>query len=344
MSTTNTAGASQPPFTVAVTGAAGFVGRTVVRDLLSRGWHVRALVRDPAKAARSLPDDRRVHLVVGHIHDGQSARQLVAGAHAVVHLIGIIREQRLGADRGGAQTFQRVHVDATRILLDAVKAAGIRRFVHMSALGVTPDGRAAYQRTKFEAEQLVRRSGLDWTIIRPGMIHGSDGEFVQMVRDFCSGNKPPFFFIPFFTRFVEHDDGVLLGRVGFEAAQVAPVHVSDVARAFGESLARPHTVGELYNLAGPESLSWKDMMEFFRDTLPGADTKLPVVGLPGTPHALMARAAGWVGMGQAFPFDEGQAFMAQEDSTADLSKFAAHFGFTPQPFRALVERYAPAMA
>lgn len=344
MSTPTAPSPGQQPYTVAVTGAAGFVGRTVVRELLGRGWHVRALVRDAAKAARALPLDPKLHLVVGHALDGQSPSEVVRGANACVHLIGIIREVRQPASLGGAQTFRRVHVDATSALLRAAREAGVPRFVHMSALGVTPDGRAEYQRTKFEAEQLVRRSGLDWTILRPGMIHGSDGEFVQMVRDFCSGGKPPFFFIPYFTRFVEHDEGVILGRVGFEAARVAPVHVSDVARAFAEALRRPQTSGEVYNLAGPEVVSWKEMMEFFRDTLPGADAKLPVVGLPGTPHALMARAAGWVGMGQVFPFDEGQAFMAQEDSTADMAKFEAHFGFAPQPFRELVERYAPTMA
>jgi uncharacterized protein YbjT (DUF2867 family) len=326
--------------TVAVTGATGFVGREVVRQLLDAGFSVRALVRDTAKARDVLATNPRLTLVQGHIHDGNAPAQLVTGADVCINLLGIIREVQEGPY--GGQTFARIHVDATQVLLTACAAQGVRRFVQMSALGVAPDGRAAYQRTKFEAELLVRRSGLDWTIIRPGMIHGPQGEFTQMVRGWAMGSISPYWFMPYFTRLVEHDDGIALGRISFEPARVAPVRVEDVARAFVASLSVADSIGEIYNITGPESLGWDKMLTFYSENIPGS-SKLPVLGLPGEPHIYVARLAGFLGLGAWLPFDDGMPTMAQEDSTADLTKVRAHLGVQPRGFRESAREYLPLM-
>lgn len=324
------------PLTVAVTGATGFVGRAVVRALLDRGHRVRALVRDLSKARETLPNDPRVTLVLGSVLDGRSPAELLAHgpdkADALIHLIGIIR-------RDGAQTFQRMHVDAVQAMIDACRNAGIRRFVHMSALGVHPDGKAEYQRTKFAGEQLVRRSGLDWTVIRPGLIHGPEGELVGFIRQWVKGAKQPFFFVPYFSRIVEHDEGVLLGRISFEPAACAPVSVLDVARVFADAVSRPQTFGEVYNLVGSEDLDFARFMRFYRDNIPGAERSMPVIGIPGPVAAIQAQVASAIGLGGLLPFDHGQALMATEDSTASLDKVRAHFGFTPEPFTQAAARY-----
>lgn len=331
--------------TVAVTGATGFVGRHLVRELLSRGHRVRALVRSAKKAAAVLPrdalDDGRVRLVAGDVLDERSPDELVEGADACCHLIGIIRE---GA---GRQTFERMHVRATERMVAACERRGAAlaspmRYVQMSALGVGGESRVAYRATKDAGERAVRASALAWTIVRPGMIHGPDGEFMQTVKAWAQGRAFPYVAMPAFTR--PKAGGKALGPVPieWETATVAPVHVDDVAWVFAEALGRRDAVGEVYHLAGPERLTMREMMERVRDHVP-LGKSLPVVGVPGRFAAM--KAWGWrlVGMERVMPFDEGMALMAIEDSVAPQDKAKAQLGFSPRPFTPELEAYAASM-
>ncbi len=323
--------------TIAVTGATGFVGRELVKQLVAGGYAVRALCRDRDKARRTLPGDRTVAAVFGSALDGKSPQELVRGTHACINLLGIIRAA------GGGQTFERVHVGATTALTDACRDAGVKRFVQMSALGVSPDGKAEYQRTKFDGEQVVRRSGLDWTIFRPGLIHGPEGELVGFLRDWCSGTKQPFLFIPHFLRKVEHDEGVPMGRISFESPVIAPVAVQDVAACFVSALAQPQTIGEVYNVVGGQTLTFKQMTAWFRDHFKSADSSLPMIGVPGAAASVQAKIAKLIGLGGLLPFDEGMPLMAIEDSTADLEKLHQQVGVKPGRFEDQAKAYAGAM-
>lgn len=343
--------------TIAITGATGFVGRYLVRELLRRGHAVRGLIRDGAKAREvfGMPGSAPANLsfVVGDCCDERALGDLVRGADAVIHLVGIIREVR-GEDAARPQSFERMHVRATQAIIEACTKAGVKRYLHMSALGagaavangegwsvgpISGGGASAYQRTKWEAEQLVKRSRLEWTIFRPGLIHGPDGEFVQMMSDITSGEVAPWAFIPYFAK-QRVDHSVIMGAITFEPANVQPIAVEDVAIAFANALDKPESVLEVYNLCGPEVLDWRELSEFFRDTLPGANTKLGTWYVPGDHAALIARGAHAVGLGEFLPFDEGQAKMATEDSVADMSKARLELGVTPRAFRATVKAYA----
>lgn len=345
---TSTPASTPPPHptthTVAVTGASGFVGRRVVRELLARGHSVRALVRDAAKArgAFGSPFPTGVELVPGDVCDSGSVRELLRGCTACIHLVGIIRETR-GEPGTHAQTFDRMHVFATQVVTEACRGAGggggVGRYLHMSALGVSAEGKAAYQKTKHQGEQIVRRSGLDWTIFRPSVIHGPDSEFVRMMADLVSGEVAPWYFIPYFIR-LERDTSVLAGPVAHIPAKVQPVAVEDVARVFVEALDRRESIGEVYNLVGSEVLNWQEISEFIRDTVPGAHRNMGTWHIPGRHAAAIATALSRVGLGSLLPFDAGQALMATEDSTADLSKVRADFGLEPKPFRATFRAYA----
>lgn len=332
-------GSEAPPIrTVAVTGATGFVGRTIVRALLSGGYSVRALVRDATKAARVLPRDgeqpggARLDLIEGDVLDERSPAALLgegrSRADAAIHLIGIIRET------GGGQTFRRMHVGATRAMVDACLGAGVRRFVHMSALGVRPDAPAAYARTKAEAERLVRGAGLsgdlDWTIFRPGLILGEGGDFTRMMRRWAQGREAPWLFMPYFLRVRVDTSGDLPWPV-IETPRVQPVRVEDVASAFIASLREPRSIGEIYNLAGPEEMPFPEMLRRVRDATDQARRDIGTAGIPGHIAAAQAVVLGWLGLGAVLPFDAGMALMGQSDTVAGIGKARQHLSFAPSP-------------
>ncbi|MEM8756731.1 MAG: NAD(P)H-binding protein [Planctomycetota bacterium] len=318
----------QEPMTVAVAGATGFVGRHVVAELARRGHAVRALVRDTQKAAevfRGLADDAEITRIQADSIGSESAARLVEGADACVNCIGIIREQ-------DGQRFRALHVAAVDALLKACAAQGAaRRFVQISALGVSSDGRAKYQATKAEGERLVRAGTIPWTILRPSAILGDDGELMGQLRGWAKGTEPPFLFMPYFSRRTDGRWTVIPGET--EDPKIAPVLVQDVARAVADALENASTEGEVYNLSGSETVSWPELLEAVRDATPGAKKTIKPAGIPAPPAHLAAQVAGFVGLGGLLPFDPGMAAMAAEDSVADLAKFEADFGFTPRSFR-----------
>src|SRR5271154_4506774 len=132
---------------ILVTGGTGFVGHEVVGELLALGYRVRLLARHPERAD-SFAHHPRVELVQGDA----------------------LRPDTLPAAMAGEQA----HTEATRNVLAAAKQAGVTRWVQMSAIGTRPFARSRYHLTKWEAEELVRQSGLDWTIFRPSLIYGHD--------------------------------------------------------------------------------------------------------------------------------------------------------------------------
>ena len=223
---------------------------------------------------------------------------------------------------------QEIEVDGALTLLQACEQAGVGRFVQISATGVGPEGPTEYQTSKYEAEVMIRASGMDWTILRPGLIHGVGSEFIEMASAWSRAKAVPFVMLPYFTRFAE---GKVLTT---EAAQMEPVHVEDVAGAVASSIERDGSIGEVYLLTGPERLDWPTMLQTIRDAVPGGKPWLPPVGVPGKIAAMKAKGAAIIGLRDALPFDEGMALMGSEDSVADPTKAREHLGFAPRAFSA----------
>lgn len=317
---------------VAVVGATGFVGRHVVRELLSRGHEVRALARDVSKASAVLPVEERLRLVEGDLFDARALDDLIGGSDAVVNAVGLLRET------GGGQTFKRVHVVGTRRLTEAATRGRCGRYVQISALGVSDEADTAYARSKFEAEGIVRSSGLSWTILRPSLVHGSDGEFMQMARGWATGRSAPFVFMPYFARMKPG-----FPKPEFESAKIQPVYVKDVARAVAEALERPDTEGEVYHLTGGETLTWPELLGFVRDRTPLAKPGIRVLPIPAGVAAAKAKMAAALGMGALLPFDEGMARMGARDSVASSVKAREHLGFEPAGFRETAAGYVSKM-
>lgn len=319
---------SQSISKVMVTGATGFVGRNIVRELLSRGLKPVCIVRNPEKLYKQHPhaSTDRFTTVVGSLSDSNALQQAAQQSQAIIHLVGIIIERRLKG-----QTFHKIHVEGTRKILEAAKQAGVRRYAHMSALGSRPNGVAKYHQTKWAAEELVRKSGLAWTIFRPSLIHGPEGEFMQLIKKFVCGLNPPV--IPYF---------------GTGKARLQPVSVKDVAYCFVESLFREQTIGQAYELGGPRRYSWVELYNACRALMPCARRWKPIVSQPvPVAKAIAALSAPVLSLGELvvpslglFRFDAGQVQMSQEDNICDQTVAENTFGIQMRDFETELSSYA----
>ncbi|MBA3273344.1 MAG: NAD-dependent epimerase/dehydratase family protein [Chthoniobacterales bacterium] len=308
------------PGTVFVTGGSGFVGSAVISAIIERGYSVNALVRGRSATTGG----GNVREIKGDLFDRKALDDGMSGCVAVVHLVGIIMEKR-----SKGVTFERIHTQGTRSVVDAALRNGVKRYVHMSALGTRSDAVSTYHRTKYQAEEYVRASGLanglDWTIIRPSLIHGPRGEFMKMEAAWARGKSPPFLFMPYFG-------AGPLGRGG--AGMLQPVFVEDVARAFVDAIEKPQTIGEIYPLGGPDRLTWPELHHTVARHVVGK--KRLVMAVP----AWYAKLITQVAPAALLPFNRDQVIMSQEDNTCDVTKAARAFGWEPQPFEPTLAKYA----
>lgn len=293
-----------------ITGGTGFVGSAVIDELLTRGYRVHALTH------RKTVEKTGVTNFHGGLSDTTAIDAGLAGCQAVVHLVGIIRETK-------EQTFERIHVDGTKHVLARAQAAGVRRFIYLSALGAKADSASRYLTTKFAAEQAVRESGLDWTIFRPSVIHGPKGEFVNMVADFALGRAMPYVFMPYFG----------VGLTGHTSKKLQPVDVRDVARAVADAVDRPELAGQTINLVGSQVVDWRQLYQVIGETV--TDTPRPSVGIPAWYARLLTSVlpAAWL------PFNKSQVVMAGEDNVADVGETERQLGWQPRPFPAAFREY-----
>jgi uncharacterized protein YbjT (DUF2867 family) len=294
---------------VYVTGATGFVGRAVVRELLSRGVLPRLLVRPGSEG--KLGDLRdRVEIVPGDALDEEVHSAGLEDCHACIHLVGIIREH----PRRDV-TFDRLHVRAVEVLIDAMKESNVSRLVHMSALGTSASAVSRYHDSKWRGERLVKYSGLSWTILRPSVILGSEGEFFRMLQRLAASPVAP---IP---------GG---GRSRFE-----PVAVEWVARAIADAALdeAERFVGRTYEMGGGDPLPLRDLVGMIAQA---QDRKVPAfLTLPMAP---LRYAAALFERLEFFPVTRDQLTMLAEGSvTKESGTFFEDFGITRTSSARLVE-------
>jgi NADH dehydrogenase len=226
---------------ILVTGGTGFVGQEVVGELLALGYPVRLLVRHPERG-NPFARHPRVELIQGDALRPDTLPAAMVGVQAVIHLIGIIAET-------SQVTYEQAHTEATRNVLAAAKQAGVTRWIQMSAIGTRPFARSRYHLTKWQAEELVRQSGLDWTIFRPSLIYGHDerDRLLNLLRRALSW---PLDFMQLYS-FPLLNGGEPL---------IQPVSVREVARCFALAPAKEAAVGRTYDLVGPVAFSWREMI------------------------------------------------------------------------------------
>lgn len=243
-------------------GGSGFVGRYLVQHLARRGWVIRVAVRHPDSALflRPMGHVGQITPIAANLRDDKSVAAAVSGVDAVVNLVGILHES-------GRQTFQAVHVEGAQRVATAAKSAGAERFVHMSALGADPKSAAIYARSKAAGEEAVRAAFPEATIVRPSIIFGAEDGF--------------------FNRFATMAQlSPALPLIGGGKTKFQPVYVGDVAEAMARIIEEPATRGKLYELGGPQTYSFRELLELLLQEIGRRRCLLslpfPLAGLMGT--------------------------------------------------------------
>lgn len=219
---------------VCMLGGTGFVGRHIARLLCAQGVAVRVPTRSADKARQTLAS-LPVEAVSADVHDIAQLAKLFAGMDAVINLVGILHEQ-------GGQTFQHAHIELAHKVTEAAKTAGVARLLHMSALNAAPDGPSAYLRSKGEAEMRVQASGLQATSFRPSVIFGKGDSFL--------------------TLFAKLAKWAPVMPLACADAKFQPVWVENVAQAFVHCLEDAASIGQRYDLCGPQVYRLRELVAF----------------------------------------------------------------------------------
>ncbi len=276
---------------IIVLGGTGFVGRLLVRRLVTLGHQVTVLSRNlGAHYERLLPPG--VELRETDVYDPDALRQAFVGADAVINLVGILNEH---GDNG--RGFRRAHVELTKLVIAACLMAGVQRLVQMSSLNAGR-GDSYYLKSRGEAEAAVKSSGLRWTVFEPSVIFGvGDG---------------------LFTRFAALLKRLPVLPLACANARFAPVYVGDVVEAIARSLADPRAVGEVYELYGPDVYT---LAEIVRMTARQLRLKRLIVPLPALLGRVQAKVCDFV---PGKPFSSDNYRSLQTDSVGGIDGLHRH--------------------
>jgi len=220
---------------IAITGGTGFVGRHLARTLVAHGHQVVLIARgqdDRDPEIRSLKESRFVAATTDHT---EALTEAFTGCDAVAHCAGINRQI-------GTQTYQRVHVDGTRSVIEAAQRARVGKFVLLSFLRARPDCGSGYHESKWAAEELVRRSGIPFTILKAGVIYGMGDHMLDHL-------SRAFHTLPVFA------------LVGFRDRMVRPLAIEDLVRVLEASLVEKRLNGLTVPVLGPEELTLTDAVK-----------------------------------------------------------------------------------
>ena len=297
-----------------ITGATGFVGREILGQLGRAGHTVRILARNPdAPEVQELISKHKAEVHRGNVLEPGSLRGSLEGVDAVVHLVGIISEI-------GQNTFENVHTRGTEYMVNAALASGVKRFVQMSALGSRPDAVSRYHKSKWSAEEIVRASGLDYTIFRPSIIYGRGDQFVNL-----------------FVRMSRWSP--VLPVMGSGEGTLQPIPVEDVAQCFVSCLTESRSIGQTCDLCGPDILTMPEILNAicavtgrrrFQVRIPLPLARLLALFLEFIFPLLLRKAP---------PLNRDQLVMIEEKTVGNGRAARELFGVVLPHFRAGLEKY-----
>lgn len=252
-----------------VFGGSGFVGRNVVRELARRGWRVRVAVRRPhhAQFLRPMGAVGQIQLKQCNVRHAPSVADALTDADAVVNLVGILYQS-------GAQRFDTVQAGGAATVARLAAKAGVKTFVHMSAIGADAESESQYARTKGEAERAVSEAIPSATSIRPSIVFGQEDEFFNKFAGMASVAPA-------------------LPLIGGGKTKFQPVYVDDVADAICEALVRPEAAGKVYEIGGPRIYTFRELMELMLAETGLRRLLLPVPFPIASLMGLGGEIAGW---------------------------------------------------
>ena len=293
--------------TILVTGPNGFVGSHLVPAVIDAGNQVIALVRDDSAATivekRLTPAQRAcVTIRRGDVTQPESLPAAFDGAGAVLHLAALPR------DHDGGASLRLVNTEGTRNVVRAATDAGVRRFVHLGALGVVDDPELHYASSKARAMAIVRESGLDWTILSPSVLFGPRDGFFNILADL-----------------VRISPGVV-PITGSGSARFQPLAVEDLARATAQTFSDPATAGKEYLLGGPRAWTYRQIVQ---EVLRGMNTRRLLMPMPVALIRLVAGSAEALRI--PFPVATDQLRQLRYDNVGPIDGVKAAFGFEPRP-------------
>ena len=284
---------------IAVTGATGFVGSHLVPHLVDQGHHVVAVSR----RGRRLADwGGAVDARAADVELGTGLAAAIVGAEAVVHLVAIPRET-------GGRRFEAVNVTGTRQVVEAARAAGVSRFVHMSVLGVTDDPRLRYLASKWRGEQIVRESDLDWVILRPSLLFGAGDGFFNLVKTTLTWWSPGIVAIP-----------------GDGQTRFQPLSVDDMAVAIERCVVEADRSRTVLELGGPAYVTYRQIVDEVMHVT--RKRRLPIhVPVP----IISALTAVTDRVLPIFPVSHDQVGSLGQPNFTDADAFQRAFGVAPRP-------------
>jgi uncharacterized protein YbjT (DUF2867 family) len=291
---------------ILVVGGTGFVGSHLLLRMRREGIPVRALVRNPDKALALA--DLGVEAVPGGLSDKASLGKALAGVERVIHLVGIIQE-------APGVTFKGVHVEGTRNLVEAARKAGVRHFFYQSALGARPGAKSEYHKTKWQAEELVRASGLPYTILRPSLIYGQGDQFTLRLAEII--RRSP-----------------VLPVIGSGKSKVQPIAIDDVVSCIVKAVSSDAFFNESYEIGGPEQLTYEEVTRAIAGAM---GVTHPAIHVPMLFMRPMARVLETVLPKP--PVTTDQLIMLREDNVCSMRDIREVFGIEPIKFQEGIKKF-----
>jgi NADH dehydrogenase len=267
-------------YDILLIGGNGFVGRALAAQLQSAGYSV-LIPTGHLAVGRDLRLLPKVHLEDADIHEFDTLQGLcsrVSSSGAVINLVGVLHDKPA---QPYGKIFQAAHVDLPKNIITAMQMHGLKRYLHMSALGAHSNGPSMYQRSKGDGEAAVKASNLDWTIFRPSVIFGAQDQFINL-----------------FAKLTKLFPVMPLAN---HSAQFQPVSVDDVATAFVRALKMPMTIHQTYDLVGPTVYTMQEIVELAKRKVGASCAIIPVPAFVGYLQAL------------AFEFLPGPTLMSRDN-------------------------------